>query len=101
LLLQNESNERTLAGADGAVHRGIIPIGIPFLKAPADQLSTLRQKSMTHRDVVDLQGRATYDYETLFLSAVRAVGRVAPVRTWPGWSGPGRRSAIVGGALLA
>ena len=35
------------------MHRGIIPIGIPFLKATADQLSTLRQKSMTHCDVVD------------------------------------------------
>jgi hypothetical protein len=57
------------------VHRGSIHIGIPFLKATADQLSTLRQKSMTHRDVVDfpVQGQATHDYETLFLSAARAL----------------------------
>ena len=57
---------------DGTAHPGLIPIGIPVLKATADQLSALRQKSMTHCDVVDflVQGQATNDYEA-FLSAVR------------------------------
>jgi hypothetical protein len=74
---------------DGAVHPGLIPIGIPVLKATAQQLSELRQKSLAHCDVVDfpVQGQATTDYDA-FLDAVQtlpgdslqylAVGLVGP-----------------------
>jgi hypothetical protein len=56
---------------DGTAHPGLIPIGIPVLKASADQLSALRQKSLEHCDVVDfpVQGQATTDYQA-FLDAV-------------------------------
>ncbi|SMG54974.1 DUF2000 domain-containing protein [Paraburkholderia susongensis] len=58
----------------GTTHPGLIPIGIPVLKATADQLSELRQKSLAHCDVVDFpaQGQATTDYDA-FLSAVNAL----------------------------
>jgi hypothetical protein len=74
---------------DGTAHPGLIPIGIPVLKATADQLNALRQKSLAHCDVVDfpVQGQATVDYDA-FLHAVRvlpgeslqylAVGLVGP-----------------------
>ncbi|WP_250515876.1 DUF2000 domain-containing protein [Caballeronia sp. INDeC2] len=57
---------------DGTAHPGLIPIGIPVLKASALQLSELRQKSLAHCDVVDfpVQGQATTDY-AMFLDAVQ------------------------------
>ncbi|KDR26404.1 hypothetical protein BG57_26515 [Caballeronia grimmiae] len=57
---------------DGTVHPGLIPIGIPVLKATALQLGELREKSLAHCDVVDfpVQGQATTDYQA-FLDAVR------------------------------
>ncbi|RFU49226.1 DUF2000 domain-containing protein [Paraburkholderia sp. DHOC27] len=59
---------------DGTAHPGLIPIGIPVLKATADQLSALRRKSVPFCDVVDfpVQGQATVDYDA-FLQAVRAL----------------------------
>jgi len=58
---------------DGTAHPGLIPIGIPVLKASALQLSELRRKSLAHCDVVDfpVQGQATTDYDA-FLDAIRA-----------------------------
>jgi hypothetical protein len=59
---------------DGTAHPGLIPIGIPVLKATAAQLSALRQKSLAHCDVVDfpVQGQTTTDY-VAFLDAVNAL----------------------------
>ncbi|WP_116136948.1 DUF2000 domain-containing protein [Trinickia diaoshuihuensis] len=56
---------------DGTAHPGLIPIGIPILKATDGQLIELRQKALTHCDVVDfpVQGQATTDYAA-FLKAV-------------------------------
>jgi hypothetical protein len=58
---------------DGTAHPGLIPVGIPVLKATSLQLSELRQKSLPHCDVVDfpVQGQATTDYDA-FLDAVLA-----------------------------
>jgi hypothetical protein len=63
-----------LVSSDGQVHAGLIPIGIPILKATSDQLAVLRQKSLEQCDVVDfpVQGQATTDYSA-FLAAVNAV----------------------------
>lgn len=63
-----------LVSSDGHVHAGLIPIGIPILKATADQLAVLRRKSLEQCDVVDfpVQGQATTDYRA-FLAAVNAV----------------------------
>ncbi|TKC92579.1 DUF2000 domain-containing protein [Trinickia terrae] len=59
---------------DGTTHPGLIPIGIPVLKATAHQLSELREKSLAHCDVVDfpVQGQATTDYDA-FMNAVQAL----------------------------
>lgn len=59
---------------DGCAHPGLIPIGIPILKASAEQLSELRGKSVAHCDVVDfpVQGQATTDYDA-FREAVRSL----------------------------
>lgn len=58
---------------DGTSHPGLIPVGIPVLKATTLQLSELRHKSLPHCDVVDfpVQGQATTDYGA-FLNAVHA-----------------------------
>jgi len=78
-----------LREGDGTAHPGLIPIGIPVLKATAAQLSALREKSLAHCDVVDFpeQGQTTTDYSA-FLDAVHtfkgdslqylAVGLVGP-----------------------
>jgi hypothetical protein len=62
-----------LRGRDGAVHPGLIPIGIPVLRATSLQLSELRQRSLAHCDVVGfpVQGQETTDYNA-FLDAVLA-----------------------------
>jgi hypothetical protein len=56
---------------DGTVRRGIIPIGTPDLKATAAQLSTPRQKSMTHCDVVDFPVQRQTIESMLGLSQVK------------------------------
>ncbi|MGG1946874.1 DUF2000 domain-containing protein [Trinickia sp. NRRL B-1857] len=63
-----------LFDSEGAGHPGLIPIGIPILKATDRQLIDLRQKSLGHCDVVDfpVEGQATTDY-LAFLEAVRAL----------------------------
>lgn len=59
---------------DGAAHPGLIPIGIPVLRATAAQLCALRRKATAHCDVVDfpVQGQQTNDYQA-FRSAVQSV----------------------------
>lgn len=61
-----------LSDREGDVHPGLIPIGIPVLKATDRQLIELRRKSLGHCDIVDfpVQGQTTTDYDA-FLSAVR------------------------------
>ncbi|ALL68384.1 Protein of unknown function (DUF2000) [Paraburkholderia caribensis MBA4] len=56
---------------DGTAHPGLIPIGIPVLKAPAEVLTALRKKSIGKCDIVDfpIQGQATNDYAA-FMHAV-------------------------------
>ncbi|PMS18065.1 DUF2000 domain-containing protein [Trinickia dabaoshanensis] len=63
-----------LLDKEGAEHPGLIPIGIPVLKATDTELIELRRKSLGHCDVVDfpVQGQATTDYGA-FLEAVRVV----------------------------
>lgn len=63
-----------LFDSEGTGHPGLIPIGIPILKATDRQLIELRRKSLGHCDVVDfpVQGQATTDY-LAFLEAVRAL----------------------------
>lgn len=63
-----------LVDGDNGVHAGLIPIGIPVLRATAQQLAELRVRSAGHCDMVDfpVQGQQTTDYEA-FRTAVRAV----------------------------
>jgi Protein of unknown function (DUF2000) len=63
-----------LLDIDGTAHPGLIPIGIPILKATPEELSAIRQKALAHCDVVDfpVQGQSTNDYSA-FMQAVRAV----------------------------
>ena len=63
-----------LVDASGGEHPGLIPIGIPVLGAPADELPALRGKAVAAGlDVVDfpVQGQLTTDY-TEFQRLVRA-----------------------------
>lgn len=63
-----------LLDSEGQAHPGLIPIGIPILKATDRQLIELRRKSLGHCDVVafPVEGQATTDY-LAFLEAVRAL----------------------------
>lgn len=66
-----------LVDAAGNAHPGLIPIGIPVLGAPADDLPALRDKAMAAGlDVVDfpIQGQQTNDYAEF----QRLVGGTAP-----------------------
>jgi len=54
-----------LVDASGEAHPGLIPIGIPVLGAPADELPAIRGKAVAAGlDVVDfpVQGQQTNDY---------------------------------------
>jgi hypothetical protein len=54
-----------LIDASGHAHPGLIPIGIPVLGAPADDLATVRDKAVAAGlEVVDfpVQGQQTTDY---------------------------------------
>jgi hypothetical protein len=87
---------------DGTAHPGLIPIGITVLKATADQLSELRQKSLPHCDVVDfpVQGQATTDY-TAFLNAVLTHSGESLQYVAVGLLGPRNRvGKLVGGFSL-
>lgn len=87
---------------DGTAHPGLIPIGIPVLKATADQLNALRQKSLAHCDVVDfpVQGQATVDYDT-FLHAVRVLPGESLQYLAVGLVGPRKKvGKLVGGFAL-
>jgi hypothetical protein len=62
-----------LVDREGNAHPGLIPIGIPVLAAPADDLPRLREKALAAGfDVVDFpaQGQATTDYR-LFQDMMR------------------------------
>ena len=86
----------------GAAHPGLIPIGIPVLKATAEQLSALRQKSLAHCDVVDfpVQGQATVDYQA-FLHAVRMLPGESLQYLAVGLVGPRKKvGKLVGGFAL-
>jgi Protein of unknown function (DUF2000) len=87
---------------DGTAHPGLIPIGIPVLKATADQLSALRQKSLAHCDVVDfpVQGQATSDYGA-FLAAVGVLTGESLQYLAVGLVGPRKKvGKLVGGLAL-
>ena len=87
---------------DGTAHPGLIPIGIPVLKATADQLNALRQKSLSYCDVVDfpVQGQATVDYDA-FLHAVRALPAESLQYLAVGLVGPRKKvGKLVGGLAL-
>lgn len=91
-----------LVERDGTAHPGLIPIGIPVLKATALQLSELRQKSLAQCDVVDfpVQGQATTDY-AMFLEAVEAHAGEPLQYLAVGLVGPRNRvSKLVGGFSL-
>lgn len=63
-----------LIDASGAEHPGLIPIGIPVLGAPADELPALRDKAVAAGlEVIDFpaQGQQTTDYAE-FRRLVRA-----------------------------
>ncbi|WP_109480318.1 DUF2000 domain-containing protein [Paraburkholderia sp. C35] len=86
----------------GVVHPGLIPIGIPVLKASAEQLSALRAKSLPHCDVVDfpVQGQATTDYSA-FLDAVHTFEGESLQYLAVGLVGPRNRiGKLVGGLAL-
>jgi hypothetical protein len=61
---------------DGTAHPGLIPIGIPVLRATAEQLSGLRNKSLDYCDVVDfpVQGQQTTDYQAFRVAVQAAPG---------------------------
>lgn len=87
---------------DGTAHPGLIPIGIPVLKATAQQLSVLREKSLAHCDIVDfpVQGQATTDYDA-FLHAVRSHAGESLQYLAIGLVGPKNRvGKLVGGFSL-
>jgi hypothetical protein len=87
---------------DGTAHPGLIPIGIPVLKATADQLNALRQNSLAHCDVVDfpVQGQATVDYDA-FLHAVRVLPGESLQYLAVGLVGPRKKvGKLVGGFAL-
>lgn len=87
---------------DGATHPGLIPIGITVLKASADQLNALREKSLPHCDVVDfpVQGQTTTDYAA-FLDAVLTHSGQALRYVAVGLLGPRNRvGKLVGGFSL-
>ncbi|MDW3689103.1 DUF2000 domain-containing protein [Cupriavidus sp. CV2] len=87
---------------NGTAHPGLIPIGIPVLKAAAEQLVALRQKSVAHCDVVDfpVQGQATTDYDA-FLGAVRALPGESLQYLAVGLVGPRKKvGKLVGGFAL-
>jgi hypothetical protein len=87
---------------NGTAHPGLIPIGIPVLKATAAQLHALRHKSLAHCDVVDfpVQGQATVDYSA-FLEAVRALPAESLQYLAVGLVGPRKRvGKLVGGFSL-
>lgn len=63
---------RDLIDADGSVHPGLIPMGLPVLSAPADRLSGLRTAALAAGlHVIDFPtaGQQTTDYEA-FAGAV-------------------------------
>jgi hypothetical protein len=65
-----------LVDASGDAHPGLIPIGIPVLGAPADDLATIRGKAVAAGlEVVDfpVQGQQTNDYAE-FQRLVRDTG---------------------------
>jgi len=87
---------------DGTAHPGLIPIGIPVLKATAEQLSALRQKSLAHCDVVDfpVQGQTTTDYAA-FLNAVSSLPGESLQYLAVGLVGPKKKvGKLVGGLAL-
>jgi len=63
-----------LLDREGVAHPGLIPIGIPVLKATGRPPVELRRKAIEHCDVVDfpVEGQTTTDYSA-FLEAVRAL----------------------------
>jgi hypothetical protein len=88
--------------SDGTAHPGLIPIGIPVLKATAQQLSALRQKSLAHCDVVDfpVQGQTTTDYEA-FRASIQALSGESMQYLAIGLVGPRNRiGKLVGGFAL-
>lgn len=61
----------TLVDADGAVHPGLIPMGLPVLSAPAQQLGDLRTAALASGvHVIDFPtaGQQTTDYATFAAS---------------------------------
>src|ERR1700744_5478512 len=66
-----------LKDSDGFAHPGLIPIGIPILKAPADVLIALRSKSIGKCDVVDFptQGQQTNDYAASMHAVAGSAGQ--------------------------
>ncbi len=87
---------------DGTAHPGLIPIGIPVLKATAAQLSALRLKSLPHCDVVDfpVQGQTTTDYAAL-LSVVSSLPGESLHYLAVGLVGPRKKvGKLVGGLAL-
>ena len=91
-----------LVDGDGQTHPGLIPIGIPVLRASAEQLSWLRSKSIDGCDVVDFpaQGQQTTDYEA-FRAAVKSVPAHGLQYLAIGIVGPKKRvGKLVGGLTL-
>lgn len=88
--------------AQGTTHPGLIPIGIPVLRASAAQLSALRHKAQASADVVDfpVQGQQTMDYHA-FRAAVQMVPGEALAYLAVGLVGPRNKvSKLVGGLAL-
>lgn len=54
-----------ITDAGGGAHPGLIPIGIPILRASTAQLAALRQRAAGACDLVDFprEGQQTMDYE--------------------------------------
>lgn len=91
-----------LEDAQGQVHPGLIPIGIPVLRASATQLTQLRHKAQASADVVDfpVQGQQTTDYHA-FRAAVKALPGEALAYLAVGLVGPRNKvSKLVGGLAL-
>lgn len=91
-----------LMEANGAVHPGLIPIGIPVLRASTAQLGALRAKAQAHCDVVDFprQGQQTTDYQA-FRHAVNQAQPGTLEYLAVGLIGPKKRlSKLVGGLTL-
>jgi len=87
--------------ADGAIHPGLIPIGLPVLKAPAGTIGALRERAVEAGLVVvdfPAPGQQTTDYEA-FRHAVSTTRAAELEYVGVAVIGPKKRVARITGQL--